>query len=128
MASATQGLEVHIKNVPEQASENGLKKFLRPVLAKLSISIRHVHCQKHRGKRFAQMTFLHAKDGERFLAHHGQIQATPGQENILPSQNKSVHNRGNSVSNRHALSISSRSFTSRPRPASSFAVNLFFLR
>ena len=66
-------MEVHIRNVPPRSTENSLKKFLRPFLAKLSI--RAVNCQKQQYKHFASLTFLHVAEGERFLHHHGQVRA-----------------------------------------------------
>jgi hypothetical protein len=66
-------MEVHISNVPPQSTENGLKNFLRPFLARLSI--RAVNCHKQRYRPFASLTFLHVAEGERFLHHHGQVRA-----------------------------------------------------
>lgn len=70
-------MEVHVRNVPPQGTENGFKKFLKPHFQKLSI--RAVNCQKQRDKRFASLTFLHIADGQRFLAHHGQAKLPPGE-------------------------------------------------
>ena len=79
-------MEVHVRNVPEQGTENGLRKSLQPYFANLSI--RAVHCQKQRGKRYASFTFLHITDGQRFLAHHGQTRQPPGSRR--PRQNSST--------------------------------------
>jgi hypothetical protein len=69
-------MEVHVKNVPQQGTENGLKKFLKPHFNKLSILA--VGCQKQRGKVHASLTFLHLQDADRFLALHGQPKLPPG--------------------------------------------------
>lgn len=88
-------MEVHIRNVPEQVTVNGLKQFLKPHLHKLSIQ--SYHCQKQRGKKYASLTFLHIRDGERFLSHYGQVRSpTAGPK-------------------------------TRPQRASNYAVNLIFL-
>lgn len=108
-------MEVHVRNVPEQGTEKGLRNFLKPHLAKLSI--RNVHCQKQRGKRFASLTFLNIEDGERFLAHHGQIKRPPYQ--------------GKNFSARAALSTVTNIPNNRTRVStasnSTSAVNLVFL-
>ena len=77
-------MEVHIRNVPEQVTEKGLRQFLKPHLHKLSIQI--YHCQKHIGKKYASLTFLYLHDGERFLAHHGQIKIPVGHGNNMPGR------------------------------------------
>ncbi|KAE9382198.1 RdRP-domain-containing protein [Stipitochalara longipes BDJ] len=69
-------MEVHVRNVPQRSTENAFRKFLKPHLEKLSI--RCVHCQKPQGKTYANLTFLHIADAEKFLQHHGQSPGAPG--------------------------------------------------
>ena len=114
-------MEVHIRNVPEQATNNGLKRFLKPHLHKLSIQ--SYHCQKQKGKTYASLTFLYLRDGERFLAHHGQvkIQVPLGQVNLFSSRQALSTIRANTNSS-----------TTHPQAfrsvgASNHAVNLKFL-
>lgn len=70
-------MEVHVRNVPEQSTENGFKKFMKEHFEKLSI--RAVNCQKRPDKRFASLTFLHLSDAQRFLAQHGQAKLASGE-------------------------------------------------
>lgn len=104
-------MEVHIRNVPEQATENGLKTFLKPHLERLAIQA--YHCQKQRGKKYASLTFLYIRDGERFLAHHGQVKKP-----------LSHNNRSHTATN-----IPSNLVAQRPQVigASQYAINLKFL-
>lgn len=69
------GIEVHIRNVPSQSTENALRNFLKPYFQKLSIS--DVHCQKQRDRSYAQLTFLNIGHARKFLDYHGQVKA-PG--------------------------------------------------
>lgn len=64
-------MEVFIRDVPEQVTENGIRKVLQPYVDKLSIQT--YHCRKQRQKRFALLTFLHQSDGQRFLVMYGQF-------------------------------------------------------
>ncbi|RDW85241.1 hypothetical protein BP6252_02831 [Coleophoma cylindrospora] len=62
-------MEVHVVNVPEQATKGALHNYFGPILKKLSIT--SFRCQKTVGKNFANITFLHSEDASRFLAIHG---------------------------------------------------------
>lgn len=62
-------MEVFIQGVPERATENQLREFLLPVLTRLAIE--HWHCEKRRGRRFANLTFLRNEDGNIFLSQYG---------------------------------------------------------
>jgi hypothetical protein len=66
-----QGMELHLRNVPAQATENALRNFLTPCFQKLSIQ--NVHTQKQRDKAYAQLTFLNIDEARRFLEHHGHV-------------------------------------------------------
>ena len=114
-------MEVHIRNVPAQATDNGLKRFLKPHLHKLSIQ--SYHCQKQNGRTYASLTFLYLRDGERFLAHHGQvkIQVPLGQVNNISSR------RALSAVRANTNSSDTRSQGFRAVGASKHAVNLKFL-
>lgn len=68
-------MEVHVRNVPQQSTENILRNFLKPYFA--TLSIQSVHCQKPQGKNWASLTFLHLQDAEKFLSHHGQAPRAP---------------------------------------------------
>ncbi|PBP21236.1 RNA-binding, RBD [Diplocarpon rosae] len=67
-------MDIHIRNVPQQSTENHLSKFLRPFM--LQLSIRSVNCTKPRNRDFAFLTFLHPDEAEKFLQHYGQAQGT----------------------------------------------------
>lgn len=73
-------MEIHVRNVPSQSTENSLKSFLRPVFIRLNV--RAVHCQKYRDKNYATLTFLHLTDAQTFLLHHGQS-ARPQAQTIV---------------------------------------------
>lgn len=64
-------MEVQVRNVPRQATWKVLDNFMKPHLQ--ALSIKSVHWTKHNGRTNAILTFLHAKDGERFLFQHGQV-------------------------------------------------------
>ncbi|KAJ9606772.1 hypothetical protein H2200_008781 [Cladophialophora chaetospira] len=63
-------MEVFVRNVPLRATESDFSKFMRPILSNLNIH--DWQCQKRKQKTFASLTFLDAKDAERFLALYGQ--------------------------------------------------------
>ena len=63
-------MDVYVRNVPQQSTENSLKNFLKPFF--LDLSIRSVHCTKPKDKTIAFLTFLHLSDAETFLQHYGQ--------------------------------------------------------
>ncbi|KAI9825931.1 MAG: hypothetical protein M1819_000450 [Sarea resinae] len=75
-------MDVFVRDVPEQVTENGLRKFLQPYMAKLSIQT--YWCQKQRQKRFAVLTFLEPDDGQRFLRTYGQAKP-PGIGRTVPT-------------------------------------------
>jgi len=66
-----QGMELHLRNVPAQSTENALRNFLKPYFQKLSIQ--NFHCQKQRDKSYAQLTFLNIDHARLFLEHHGHV-------------------------------------------------------
>ncbi|CZR68497.1 related to RNA-directed RNA polymerase [Phialocephala subalpina] len=76
-------MEVFIRDVPEQVTQNGLSNLLKPYMAKLSIKT--YHCQKPQQKRFAFLVFLDIKDGKRFLEAYGQDKP-PRHGPIFPSK------------------------------------------
>jgi hypothetical protein len=69
-------MEITVRNLPEQTTENSLRKFFRPYLEALSISI--FSCQKMRRSRTGTLTFLHHDQGLQFLMKHGQREHRPG--------------------------------------------------
>lgn len=68
-SNISEAMEVHIRNVPDRASENVLRKFLKKHLSALSIV--DVHTEKPQGKRFAKLTFLSIDDAKKFLNNYG---------------------------------------------------------
>jgi hypothetical protein len=79
-------MDVHVRNVPQQTTDNGFKRFMKPQFEKLCI--RAVNCHKLAGKTFATITFLHIPDAERFLAQHGQARLPPGKSMMDQNCNK----------------------------------------
>lgn len=69
-------MEALIRNLPEQTTEKGLKKFLNPYMDKLSI--RSFSCDKMQRARFATVTFLYQHQGQLFIKKHGQQEIRPG--------------------------------------------------
>jgi RNA dependent RNA polymerase len=63
-------MEVFIRDVPQQVTENGLRNLLRPYMNDQGIKI--YHCQKQQQKQFAFLVFLHVQDGNKFLLAYGQ--------------------------------------------------------
>lgn len=63
-------MEVFIRDVPQQASQGGLRDILQPYMKSLGITIYQV--TKPAQKQFAFLIFLHAQDGHQFLAKYGQ--------------------------------------------------------
>ncbi|TVY82362.1 RNA-dependent RNA polymerase [Lachnellula suecica] len=78
-----QGMEIHIRNVPAQATENALRNFLKPYFHQLSIF--NVHCQKPRDKPYAQLTFLNIDNARRFLEYHGQVREVGNRRSVKAS-------------------------------------------
>lgn len=83
-------MEVFIRDVPEQLTENGIRSLLQPYVEKLSIQT--YHCRKQRQKRFALLTFLHESDGQRFLVTYGQ-----SKRSNIPNELPKVRLLGNPV-------------------------------
>ncbi|CAL3973231.1 unnamed protein product [Diplocarpon coronariae] len=73
-------MDVYIRNVPHQSTENHLTKFLKPYM--LQLSIRSVHCTKPRNRDFAFLTFLHPEEAEKWLQHYGQAQSTGNRQQM----------------------------------------------
>ncbi|TVY73467.1 putative RNA-dependent RNA polymerase [Lachnellula suecica] len=75
-------MEVFMRNVPEQMTENGLRSQLKPHMAALSVNT--YHCQKWPQKNFAVLTFLRNADGNRFLEKYGQTKPRAGATQMVP--------------------------------------------
>lgn len=65
-------MEVHTHGWPEHLPENALKKRLEPIMAKLDIPNYAFSCDKPRGYKWANLTFLDVAHGESFLKQHGE--------------------------------------------------------
>lgn len=65
-------MEVHTHGWPQHLPEKALKKRLEPVMAKLNISGHAFSCDKPRGCKWANITFLDAVHGQSFLKKHGE--------------------------------------------------------
>jgi hypothetical protein len=63
-------MEVYLQNLPPDLTDQALKEQLSRFTK--ALSIQEWSCQKPRKRPFGFMTFLHHKDGERFLKHHQQ--------------------------------------------------------
>jgi hypothetical protein len=63
-------MEVFIRDVPEQVTENVLRNLLRPYMN--DQGIKTYHCRKQQQKKFAFLLFLHIHDGNKFLHAYGQ--------------------------------------------------------
>ncbi|RAL66284.1 hypothetical protein DID88_005954 [Monilinia fructigena] len=63
-------MEVHITNVPVQAGDHDLRKFLKPKID--TLAIRAFHCYTARTKDFGKITFRTTLDGEKFLRKFGE--------------------------------------------------------
>ncbi|KAI4158771.1 MAG: hypothetical protein LQ342_007166 [Letrouitia transgressa] len=77
-------MEVFVRNLPEQTTENQAQRYFQPILAKLNINV--FHCEKHNGKNFARITVPDRQQGAIFLQHHGQTK--PGREGFAQVRNK----------------------------------------
>ncbi|KAI9846864.1 MAG: hypothetical protein M1837_003476 [Sclerophora amabilis] len=62
-------MEVFMRAIPDQTSEDQLKRFLQPHLAK--IAIHQFSCQKLRGRGCATLTVQKAEQGHNFLRQYG---------------------------------------------------------
>jgi RNA dependent RNA polymerase len=63
-------MEVFIRDVPEQVTENRLRSLLQPYMK--DQDIKTYHCRKQRQRRIAFLIFLHPHDGNQFLRAYGQ--------------------------------------------------------
>lgn len=63
-------MEVFMRNLPSDLTENGLNLQLGPFMERLLIA--DYLCEKPKKKSFGHVTFLDYHDGARFLAAHGQ--------------------------------------------------------
>ena len=75
-------MEVFLRNVPAELTDRSLLSQLKPFIDILGIEEGSYQCDKKKKKPFATITFLRKTDGERFLAHHGEVAA-----DILTSRN-----------------------------------------
>ncbi|PHH75454.1 hypothetical protein CDD80_2356 [Ophiocordyceps camponoti-rufipedis] len=64
-------MEVHLKGLPIDLTTQSLKKELRPCMDDLSIV--DYTCDKIKDRKFGNITFLNADEGERFLRKHGKV-------------------------------------------------------
>ena len=67
-------MEVFLRNLPDQFTENGLKRFLRPVLAPFGVN--NFDCRKLVRRGCATLTVLEKEGGEAFLLIYGQSTST----------------------------------------------------
>lgn len=63
-------------NLPFDLSEEGLSAQLEPFMKQLAIV--NYTCTKPRKKRIGFIIFLSSNDGQRFLAHHGEVNTSQG--------------------------------------------------
>lgn len=63
-------MEVFMRNLPSDLTEDGLRTQLEPFMTRLGIV--DYLCEKPRRKPFGNVTFLHRRDGQTFLNVHGQ--------------------------------------------------------
>ncbi|KAI1169475.1 RNA dependent RNA polymerase-domain-containing protein [Nemania sp. FL0916] len=69
------GFAVFLSNVPLDLTDQSLKTQLSPFLDNLGI--KDCVCDKPRNKSFATVTFLHWKEGQKFLNKHGEQPLPP---------------------------------------------------
>ncbi|EDN94048.1 hypothetical protein SS1G_09915 [Sclerotinia sclerotiorum 1980 UF-70] len=81
-------MEIHVTNVPAQAGEHDLRKFLKPKID--ALAIRAFHCHTARTKDFGKITFRTATDGEMFLRRYGERRPKNKQRNLLVSLPKLI--------------------------------------
>jgi RNA dependent RNA polymerase len=63
-------MDIFVRNVPNQSTDNQLHKFLSPHLKALDTEV--FHCNKFKGKRLALVTLLDPTQANRFLALYGE--------------------------------------------------------
>jgi RNA dependent RNA polymerase len=73
-------MDVFIRNLPDQTTEKGLRKFFKPYLDDLSIKT--FSCQK--AGKYATLTFLNKGEGQLFLLRHGQKEIGNGRRTAYP--------------------------------------------
>ncbi|GAB1313705.1 RNA-dependent RNA polymerase [Madurella fahalii] len=69
-------MDVFMRNLPPDLTDRVLQKHLQPFMETLSIT--DYTCEKQRKRTIGFLTFLHERDGKKFLQHHG--------EELLPHQ------------------------------------------
>src|ERR1700733_2427107 len=62
-------MDIFVRNVPNQSTDNQLHKFLSPHLKALDTEV--FHCNKFKGKGLALVTLLDPAQANRFLALYG---------------------------------------------------------
>ena len=82
-------MEVFVRNLPDSITDKQVRRYFKPLLAKLQIHT--FHCQKHKGRGWATLTILDVKKGQQFLLLHGQTK--PGREGFDKVQQKLFHMR-----------------------------------
>ena len=80
-------MEVIVRNLHDQVTENQVNKFFRDVLNKLGIKT--YACQKLKGRAMAKITILDVNKARQFLKVHGQTQ--PGAKGFASVQVKLYH-------------------------------------
>ncbi|KXX75237.1 RNA-dependent RNA polymerase 1 [Madurella mycetomatis] len=75
-------MDVFMRNLPPDLTDRALEKLMQPFMEKLSI--KDYLCEKQRKKTIAFLTFLHERDGEKFLQHHGE-EPLPDQSTLSTS-------------------------------------------
>lgn len=65
-------MEVYTHGWPQHLPEQALKKKLEPIMAKLNIPNHAFSCDKPRGYKWANITFLDIVHGQSFLKKHGE--------------------------------------------------------
>ncbi|KAI0885091.1 RdRP-domain-containing protein [Annulohypoxylon maeteangense] len=65
-----EGLEIFIPDLPIGLTDHSLRKQLDPYITK-TLGIKEWSCEKNRGKKFGNITFLYRIHGEQFLEAYG---------------------------------------------------------
>ncbi|KAK3935151.1 RNA dependent RNA polymerase-domain-containing protein [Diplogelasinospora grovesii] len=63
-------MEVFLRGLPPHLTDRSLQSQLEPVLDKLNIRL--YSCEKYNRKPYGKITFLHKRDGLKFLSRHGE--------------------------------------------------------
>lgn len=97
-------MEVYLRNVPLGLADDGLKKELTPFMNALGII--DWTCDKPRRKPLAWITFLHASDGQKFLARHEKVRDQRPQQRGPASSHGFPHpsDRSRDIARLHILS------------------------